>query len=413
MGRTSIREIEAALSDPSFGIDPYPTYRLLREQGPIYWSETFNAWILSHHDTVDAALRDWQRFSNTHRVTSLLSDFDTPDRARFSPLEEHFASGMVHSDPPDHTRLRRIVGYAFTNRTVQRLRPRIEEIVDDLIDAVEGTDRIELISQLAYPLPVTVIGELFGAPVDDADRFKDWSADLGAFQGTGRSDIGVVERATASIVDMRAYLAHLADRKRAEPGDDLLSALVGQEAEALTEPELLSFCATMLSAGHETTTSLIGNGMLALLHDSDALDRLRSDPDLLESAIEELLRFDAPLQRTWRRVAETTEFLGQTLEQDELVVLFLGAANRDPEVFPDPDRLVLDRSPNRHVALGLGVHFCLGAPLARLEASVAFERLLWRGGAVRLADDDLEWNVNGVFRCLLELPLRFEAGGDG
>lgn len=404
-------EIEAALTDPSFAVDPYSAYTLLRDRAPVYWSDAFNAWLVSRHADVDTVLRDWRHFSNADRISSLLSAFSESERNRFSPLEEHFATGMVHSDPPDHARLRRIVGHAFTNRTVQQLRPRIEQIVESLLDAVDASGEINLIADLAYPLPATVIGELFGAPVDDAHLFKLWSSDLGAFQGVGRGDADVVGAATSSLVAMRGYMSDLADAKRSRPGDDLLSALVGLDDE-LSEDELLSFCVTMLTAGHETTTSLIGNGMLALLSQG-LFTRLVDRPALVESAVEEMLRFDAPLQRTWRRLSADYVFNGIDMTEDELVVVLLGSANRDESEFADGESLVLDRHPNRHLGLGIGVHFCLGAPLARLEGQVAFHAIAQRWPDLALATSTVEWNVAGVFRCLDELRLSFSPGPSG
>ena len=409
--RLSNPAIEAALTDPGFAIDPYSTYELLRTDAPVYWSDAFNAWIVSRYSDVVDVLRDWRTFSNSGRISSLLASFSDTDRARFSAIEEHFATGMVHADPPDHTRLRRIVGHAFTNRTVQQLRPRIEQMVDDLLSAVSTSGRIDLIADLAYPLPATVIGELFGAPVQDADLFKKWSSGIGSFQGAGQADPEVMADATAAIVEMRDYFRALAAAKAAAPGDDLLSALVAPDAEPMTENELLSFCVTMLTAGHETTTSLIGSGMLALLSHPQAFAELQRRPETLETAVEELLRFDSPLQRSWRRVSTDTRFGGETMTEGELVVVFLGSANRDPDEFADADGLVIDREPNRHIGLGNGVHFCLGAPLARLEAQVAFRSLLHRFPDLALAATEINWNISGVFRCVRELPLTFTPVG--
>jgi len=407
----SSHKIEAGLVDSGFAIDPYPTYELLRSEAPVYWSDALRAWVVSRYADVVEVLKDWHNFSNAGRVTSLLANLSDLEQNRFSVIEEHFATGMVHADPPDHTRLRRIVSHAFTNRTVQQLRPRIEMLVDELLDAVAESGRIDLIADLAYPLPATVIGELFGAPVDDADFFKGWSSRIGAFQGAGQADLEVIGDAAEAISEMRGYFRGLAAAKRVAPTDDMLSALVAPDSEPISEDELLSFCVTMLTAGHETTTSLIGNGMLALLSHPGALDDLRRRPEILDTAVEELLRFDSPLQRSWRRVAADVEFRGMQMREGELVVVFLGSANRDPAEFTDADTLVLDRRPNRHIGLGSGVHFCLGAPLARLEAQVAFRALLDRLPHLTAASTDVSWNISGVFRCVEELPLTFTPRG--
>lgn len=409
MADETTADLDQALLDPSLGIDPYPTYELLREHAPVFWSEALRAWVVSRHADVNAILRDWDRFSNVGRVTQLLAHFDESERERFTPLEEHFASGMVHADPPDHTKLRRIVSRAFTSRTVAQLAPRIEQLVAESLDAAAERGTINLIADLAYPLPATVIGDLLGAPVEDADLFKQWSSDLGAFQGAGRSDVEVVATATASLVTMRGYLRELAEDKRGMPGDDMLSGLVNLDEETLTEDELLSFCVTMLTAGHETTTSTIGNGMLALLRDRDRLAELAADPGLVDTAVEEFIRYDAPLQRTWRRVSADTTFEGHAMSENDLVVVLLASANRDPSAFDDPDRLVLDRNPNRHVGFGVGVHFCLGAPLARLEARIVFRELFTRFSDFDADTGGVAWQVAGVFRCVEELPMTLVA----
>ena len=248
---------------------------------------------------------------------------------------------------------------------------------------------------------------MLGVPASDRELFKAWSSTTGAFQASGQPEIEVLEVAQASLEAQRAYLRAQLAQRRSRPTDDLLSAFIAAEDDGdyLHEDEILSICSTLLSAGHETTTSLIGNGVLALLRHPDQLALLRTRPELMEGAVEEMLRWDPALQRTWRRIAEDTVFEGHEMREGQLVVVLLGAANRDPDRYPDPTRFDITRSGTRHVGWGHGVHFCLGAPLARLETRIAIATLLDRAPTLRLVRDDVRWVSEGVFRCLDELPL--------
>ncbi len=399
--------LDDLLLDPGFAEIPYPAYERLRDEAPVFWSEAWGCWVVSRFDDAQSILKQPNRFSNVDRITTLLSHLPPEQRERFALLEQHFASGMVHSDPPDHSRLRKLAAHAFTPRMVAELEPRIQAVVDDLLDAVAPSGRIELIGDLAYPLPVAVIADMLGVPASDRELFKEWSSTTGAFQASGQPEVEALELAQASLEAQRAYLREQLARRRAEPTDDLLSGFIAAEdgGDYLHEDEILSICSTLLSAGHETTTSLIGNGVLALLQHPDQLRLLRDRPELMEGAVEEMLRWDPALQRTWRRIAEDTTFEGYDMRTGQLVVVLLGAANRDPERYPDPDRFDISRSGVRHVGWGHGVHFCLGAPLARLETRIAIATLLDRAPDLRLATDEVRWVSQGVFRCLEQLPL--------
>ena len=405
-----MESIELALNTKAFGINPYPIYQKLQDSAPIYWSASWNCWIVTRHNDVTSILRDPLNFSNVGRVTSLLSHLSDVDRQRFQPLQSHFATGMVHSDPPEHSRLRKLLSYAFAPRIINQLQPRIEQIVAKLIDDFCKKGRVELIQEFAYPLPAIVISELFGAPIEDQHLFKKWSTNIGAFQGAGLSDLEIMQRSQDSLVEMRTYFKNLANKRRKNPAKDLLSALVQADEDGVrfTDDELLSVCVTMLTAGHETTTSLIGNGMLALLKHPNQLALLQENPTLIPAAIEEFLRYDGPLQRTWRRVAEDVVFEKRPFKKDQLVVVMLGSANRDSTIFPNPNQLDIERPNKQQIAFGYGVHFCIGASLARMEGQIAFKQLLSRLHDLDGEIHDLAWQTEGVFRCLKALPLQFQ-----
>jgi cytochrome P450 len=379
--------------DPAFHADPYAHYRRLSVEGPMRRTQA-GIWVTTSHELCSQVLRD-PRFG--HRVS-----FEN-DAFRTTPVEEDRRSFLT-LDPPDHTRLRRLVSKAFTPRLVERLRPRISDLVDSLLDDVSGD--VDLIATLAYPLPVVLISELLGVPPQDHHRFKAWSDALARGLDPDfilpPAEIAQRDQARAEFAE---YFRELADRRREEPGDDLLSALVAvsDHGDVLTEAELLATCILLLVAGHETTVNLIGNGALALLRHPDQRTWFRAHPDAAPGAIEELLRYDPPVQLTGRSALEDAEIGGERIERGQMILLLTGAANRDPAVFPDPDRLDLTRSPERHLAFGLGIHFCLGAPLARLEGQIALTKLFERD--VTLTEDTLSYRDNLILRGLAALPV--------
>jgi cytochrome P450 len=318
---------------------------------------------------------------------------------------------MLDRDPPDHTRLRGLASKAFTPRVVEALRPRIQQIVDDLLAGVEPRGGMDLIEEFAYPLPVIVICEMLGVPVEDHERFKGWSLDLarGLDSVLLGPDSEVARRSGAAREALTEYFRGLIGTRRVSPRADLLSALIAAEeaGDRLTEHELLATCILLLVAGHETTVNLIGNGTLALLRHPDQLRRLRENPGLIAGAVEELLRYDGPVQRTARTPTADVVIGGRTIGKGEIVMPFLGAADRDPAQFPDPDRLDIARSDNRHVAFGWGIHFCLGAPLARVEGQIAIGTLVHRLPKLALATDTPEYRPSLTLRGLHALPLTF------
>jgi cytochrome P450 len=402
-------DFEDQIGSPAFTADPYPLYARLREEAPVYWSESQRAWLLTSYADVSATVRDPKRFSSSGRFSAVLDALPSDERSRFDPFERHFAVGLLGSDPPDHTRLRRLINRAFTPRVVEELRPRVQDLVDGMLDQVQAKGEMDFIRDIAYPLPATVIAELLGVPVEDQDRFKDWSDGILSFQGTGRTTVETLDRAQRDLLEMRAFLTDLLAQRRRVPTDDLLGRMVAAEEEGdkLSSAELLTTCVTLLTAGHETTTNLIGNGLYTLLRHPEQMARLRVDEALMPTAVEEMLRYESPLQRNPRRVAEDLEFGGQRLRRGDFVLQILAAANHDPAVFPDPERFDITRQPNRHLAFGHGIHFCLGAPLARIEAPVVIGTVLRRMPELHLTKDEPQWQEHGLLRSLRTLPVAF------
>jgi pimeloyl-[acyl-carrier protein] synthase len=318
---------------------------------------------------------------------------------------------MLFRDPPDHTRLRTLVSKAFTPRVIEGLRPHIQQIVDGLLDRVRDRRAMDLIADLAFPLPVIVISEMLGVPAADRDRFRQWSLDVARSLDAIALPVGpeVIERGNAARRALADYFRGLIAERRRRPQADLLSGLIAAEeqGDTLSQAELLATCVLLLVAGHETTVNLIGNGMLALLRHPAELRKLGAEPALLPSAVEELLRWDSPVQRTGRITATDVELGGTLIPKGALVSAVLGAANRDPAHFPEPDRLDLARPDNRHLAFGWGIHFCLGAPLARVEGQIAIGALARRLPGLALATDRPEWRESSALRGLRALPVTF------
>jgi pimeloyl-[acyl-carrier protein] synthase len=408
MSRASIAELDNDWLTPAFLANPYPLYHRLRSEAPVYWSERLSSWILTRYSDVVAALRDPGRLSNAGRMAALLDKLPETLRANLELLYQHYSVGLIFSDPPDHTRLRALVTKAFTPAVVERMRPRIQTIVNELLDAVESRGTLDVVADFAYPLPATVICEMLGLPQSDRPQFRRWSDDIIGLLGAG-ADAERAERGQRSLRDLREYYRRLIGERRHHPGEDLISALIQahEHGQRLGEAELLSTSVTLLTAGQETTTSLIANGLLALLRNPDQLHLLNSNPSLIAQAVEEFLRYDSPVQRQLRLAAEDFELDGHRIRKGQIVSPFLGAANRDPAQFPDPDQLNITRTDNRHTAFGYGIHFCVGAPLARLEAPIAFSTLLRRLPNLRLAGEVPEYKPDVTVRALKALPVAF------
>jgi pimeloyl-[acyl-carrier protein] synthase len=382
---------------PEFHANPYPFYHRLRAADPVHRTP-MGLWVLTRYDDVVSVLKD-PRFGREGFDQILANVYGEGARS------------MLFRDPPDHTRLRGLVSQAFTPRVIERMRSHIEDIVDRLLDKVQNANAMDVIADLASPLPVTVICEMLGVPTDAHSGIHQWSADLArSLDAIGMpTDEEVVTRGRAAQQAMLEYFRDLIAERRQTPCDDLLSLLIAAEEQGdrLTEGELLITCNLLFVAGHETTVNLIGNGVLALLNHPEELAKLRADPTLLPGAVEELLRYDSPVQRTGRMTNTDIELHGRKIPKGSLVVTAIGAANRDPGHFPDPDRLDITRHDNRHIAFGFGIHFCLGAPLARLEGQMAIGTLLSRMPGLQLATSTPEWRESSTLRGLKTLPVTF------
>jgi hypothetical protein len=397
---------DAQLASPAFFANPYPLFHQLRERAPVYWSEALGAWVLTRYADVAAVLHQPAQFRNAGRVSYLLEQLPAETRAQVAGLEAHYRVGLGHSDPPAHTRLRALLSRAFTPRLIESRRARIEQVVAELLDAARARGSFDVVRDLAHPLPATIVAEMIGAPPEDCEQFRRWALDINAlFAGGGRATAESALQAQRTQIEMRDYILALAEARRSDPRDDLLSALVAAKGDRLSEAELVSTCVTLFVAGHETTTHLIGNGMLALLRYPAQLQKLRHNPALMASAVEEMLRYDAPVQRAWRLAVESVVFGGVTIPAGAMVLAMIGAANRDPAQFAEPDCFDITRADNKHFGFGHGIHFCLGAPLARLEAALAFAALLARFPTLRLASDELEWTHDIALRGLRALPV--------
>jgi cytochrome P450 len=394
------------LLQPAYRADPYPLYRRIREQDPVHWDEPLGFWSLARYADIVQVFHD-ERILKGKGLAVMLEKLPPEARARAEPVYEIFSRQMLYSDPPYHTRLRSIANKAFTRGMVERLRPTIQGIVDNLLDAAEGRGRLEIMADLAYPLPFTVIMTLIGLPLDQRDDYKQWSDDFMAALGLVRRLPAIFERAHESLAEITAELYNLHEVRHLQPRDDLLSQFVALEAQGdrLDHAELVANTIVLLAAGHETTMNLIGNGTLALLRQPDQMALLREDPSLIENAVDELQRYDNPTQIVWRISGEDIELGGRRIAQGQFLNLLVASANRDPEQYPDPDRVDVRREVGRHLGFGMGTHYCLGAPLARLEGQIAIGTLVRRYPNLRLDADRLEWHDNPTFRSLKALPV--------
>jgi len=391
---------------PEIMADPYPAFATLREQNPVYWSPVLKGWVLTRYRDVRAALMD-PRLS-ADRITPFMESLPPARRVALSSLERLLGRWAVFVDPPAHTRLRGLMNKAFTPNAISALRPRIEAICETLTSRFAG-DEVDLIADFAYPLPATVIAGLLGVPESDIDRFKVWSDHLAPFVGSAQTTPYKYDRAAYGLAEMDTYFRDIirARRKSAARGDVIGGLLAAEEGgQALSEDELVATAILVLFAGHETTTNLIGNGMVALLRNPAELARLRAEPELAESAVEEMLRYDSPAASVTRIAGEAVEYGGRRIARGDRLFLMINAANRDGAQFPDPDRLDIARAENRHVAFGFGAHYCIGAPLARLEAQTAFRVLTRRFAGIEFAEQRLEWSDNLVLRGVKSLKLR-------
>ncbi len=399
------------LAHPEFLEDPYPVYRQMRRHDPVYWSEGLGAWILTRYDDVLAAIRHPALSSATAEV-SVRAKLRGGDPALVADHTRVTSGMMVLKDGPDHHRLRVMGNHAFTPSSLQRWQSMIERVVDDLLDAAMPGGHMDMIGDLARPLPAIVIAELFAIPPEDREMFHEWSMQVARFFGMPVGDPEEAARAAnEATVHLERYFLDLLEERRHRPGDDLMSLLLKGQAEGrLTAEEVCSQCILLLAAGHITTMDQLGNTTLALLENPEAMRRLRDDPDLIRSAIEEGLRYDGTVQFIQRIAREDLMLRGQTIRKGELIDLSLGAANRDPEIFAEPDRFHVERADSRHLAFGAGPHVCLGMTLARRELEASLGRLVQRMPRLRFdAKRPIRRRADSlVFRGLESLPVRFD-----
>ncbi|NDE12888.1 MAG: cytochrome P450 [Actinobacteria bacterium] len=405
--------ITESLESGDYYKNPYPLFAELRANNPIHFSNTIGGWVLTRYREVDLVLRDHENYSSKGRVTHLLNQLSSEAQAKIKLLHAHFAIGLAHSDAPEHRRIRSLLAQSFTPKIIDSLRPEITTQAQSLVAKLEGD--IDLIAELLTPLPALIVGKLLGSKPTDLPNLIRWAhAVNGLYERGGKISEEKALHAEAMLREMRDFVLELVSERRAlKQADklesaDVLSNLVLQEEESLTDQELLSTVVTLFVAGHETTTHLLGNGILALLLRQDVLNEARKDETKIPLIVEEMARFDGSVPRSWRLAKSDLELSGVQIKKGDLVLPILAAANRDPEVFEDPDKFDLHRENKRHLAYGKGVHVCLGAPLARLEAQELLKALFQRFSHIELNADaqSLEWRKDLALRGLLSLPVR-------
>lgn len=392
--------------DLPFIADPYPVYEQLRRLAPIVHDEPTDHWLVARHSDVKALLRD-RRFGRTYLHLAGHADMGRPEEpAWHAPFWHLIRAGILDMEPPDHTRVRRLVAKAFGPKMVEVMRPAIRRLMTGLVDEVDGAGAFDLIRMIAEPLPVAVIAELLGVPTSERHLLRPWSAEICRMYELNPTDDDA-RAAVAASSEFSEYLRALSRDRRAAPAGDLISELasVVDEGDRLSEDELIGTCVLLLNAGHEATVNVTGNGWWALFRNPSQLERLRADRGLLPTAVEELMRWDTPLQLFERWVLEDVELHGVHIPKGAELGLVFGSANRDPDVFEQPDTLDLGRDPNPHMSFGAGIHFCLGAPLARIELQTSFGTILDRLPRLELVDQP-QWKPNYIIRGLQSLHVR-------
>lgn len=406
--------ISESLSNKSYFSNPYPLFDSLRTQSPVFYSNWIGGWVLTRYEDVDAVLRNGEIFSSKGRVTHLLNQLKPELQPELELLHFHFARGLAHSDAPEHRRLRGLLARAFTPRMIENLRPRIREIATEIISEL-GTEA-DFLEDLLVPLPARVVGELLGSTPDDIPNLIRWAHAInGLYEKGGRISADKALHAEAMLTEMRSFVAKLIEERQSQKKlgslsgeEDVLSALVMQEEDALTEDEMLSTMVSLFVAGHETTTHLLGNGWFALLNRPEWILKMRQDSTLIPMVVEEMARFDGSVPRSWRLSKTETEIGGMRIPTGDLVLPMLAAANRDNRVFENPNEFNPLRDSKKHLAYGKGVHVCLGAPLARIEAQVTISVILERFQNIEFASDpnNFKWREDLALRGLLKLPVK-------
>jgi hypothetical protein len=394
------------LLDPEILADPYPLYARLRNEDPVHWDPYLHAWVVTRYEDV---LQVFQRFSADRTPTP--ERLATLGMEGLTPIAKVMVRQMLFMDPPDHTRVRKLAAAAFTPRRVEEMRSRVEEITNSLIDQVLDAGEMDAMEAIANPLPAIVTAEMFGISSGDHRLLKDWSQDFAEMLGNFQHNPGRAGRVLRSLESMTEYFRGAVKQQIARPTGGLIEALAAAtvDGDRLTEDEVVANLIITMVGGQETTTNLIGNGLLTLLSWPEEMERLRRDPSLMPSAVEELLRYESPSQHTARLAAADIQLGGKAIKQRDAVIAVMGAANRDPQRFPDPNTLDLGRHDNRHVAFAWSSHFCFGAPLARLEGQIVLRTLLARLPDLRLKTPRVEWRPNLGLRGLTALWLEYSA----
>ncbi len=400
-------ELDDLLSDEAIN-DPVTYYRKLRDIHPVYWNARWNGWIVTSYEAVAAGYRDWRRLSSD-RFSGPFGAEMQRSASTFSQLVGFLSRFFVWKDPPFHTRMRLLVNQAFTPKSVELIRPRVQSLLRELADPLRGHAEVDFFAEFAFTLPVVVIAEFLGVPKEARFEVREWSDDLAAVMFMRGNESDRMQKGEEAMRKLTDFLRPIIRERKRNPQDDLLSRLASAQdgGDALSEDDVIANAVLMVFAGHETTMNLLANGMVAFGRFPDQWERLRAEPGLARSAADEILRYDGPIKALGRWATEPFEFFGQEIKQSDRVLLVQHAANRDPAGFSDPDTLDIGRSPNRHVAFGQGIHMCLGAPLARLEVQEALAYLTSQFGGVEVLDRDLRYNQTVVARSLQQLHVRF------
>ena len=408
--------LASALNDGSYFSQPFPLFADLRRNAPVFYSQVLGGWVVTRYSDVSEILHNHEDYSSKGRVLHLINQLDDDVREKLPLLQMHFATGLAHSDAPEHKRLRGLLAQAFTPRISENMRPVSSQIVSQLLDQLDG--EVELIADLFTPVPALVVGKLLGSEESDIPDLIRWAHAInGLYEKGGRISADKALHAEAMLEEMRIFVMRLTNARRElrdqgqlDPHSDILSGLVNAElsGDSLTESELVSTAVTLFVAGHETTTHLLGNGFRALLATPGAFDEIKADADLIPQAVDEMARFDGSVPRSWRITKREMEIAGVKIPAGDLVLPILASANRDESIFEDPDCFDLHRDARKHLAFGRGVHVCLGAPLARIEGQEIIKELVRRYPNISLAkkSEDLEWRRDIALRGLLALPVK-------
>jgi len=393
--------------------NPYPCYRSIRNADPVHWNPILSGWMITRYPDLEKFFLATELTAK--RTQGVLSKVPTEVRDQMTAIEQAARRWLLFTDPPEHKRVRSIFNKAFSVKMISRLEDKIIAIIDECLDKVIARGRFDFIDDLANPLPIFVISDMLGVPRADRDQLWEWSKGISALTATPRPSPELCLRANRYVEEIDAYFTHIVEARRRRPGDDLISALIRaiEDDPDFDNAYILANCSHLMIAGHETTTALLGNGLLALLEHPSIMSRVRESPELIDMVIEEMLRYESPVQWMTRQVMTPFSHGGKQLEEGQMVFLMIGAANRDEDVFPDADRFIIDRyAPGgkaaKHLAFGHGFHKCLGAQLARLEARHAFRRLLDRFSGLTRVEKHLDWRSDIAFRGLTRLPLAFE-----